>query len=69
MKLFILLIFIILFNGCDKKETWGLYKYQDERLVHFEHFADNKKKCNEYAEFLNNKYHDGSNTLKCFLED
>lgn len=68
MRIFILLIFAILFNGCNKKETWGLYKYQDERLVHFEHFADNRKMCIEYASFLNNKYHDGMNVIRCYQE-
>ncbi|MDK2062794.1 hypothetical protein PT520_09720 [Aliarcobacter butzleri] len=68
MKKYILLIVFIFFTGCDKKETWGLYKYQNERLVHFEHFADNRKMCIEYASFLNDKYHDGTNTIRCYQE-
>ena len=69
MKKNILLIFLFLFTGCDEKETWGLYKYHDERLVHFEHFIDNRGKCIEYAEFLNNAYNNVNNILKCFPEE
>jgi len=68
MKYLILVIFALLFLGCDKKETWGLYKYPDERLVHFEHFIDNRGKCWEYAKFLNDKYTSGNTVIRCYEE-
>ena len=53
----ILLVFIIVYivNINKTSNTWGLYKYDDERLVHFEHFVENERLCKEYANFLKNK--------------
>lgn len=69
MPKYILFLFLIFFyTGCEKKETWGLYKYPNERLVHFEHFYENDIKCREYASFLNAKYHDDVNVMRCYIE-